>query len=196
MAIALIALIVLAAAICLAPVHVEIVLSKNAGAVRLRARIRWLVFSWRVDDARRRRHERNAAKRRRHGRRSPFDRVSVRALLSSRGFAERCVRLGAGLIRWVAPDDVRASARIGFEDPSETGMFVGGALALCRGAGLRRVSVTPDFSGEVLEGRMRVRWSRNLASALWPVVSFAASPVVWRAVRASRRRPSISRTHP
>ena len=56
------------------------------------------------------------------------------------------------------------------------------------------VSVEPEFSGEVIEGRANLRWSRSLGSVLWPVVTFLLSPVVWRAgLRVRRAAQGASR---
>lgn len=95
----------------------------------------------------------------------------------------RAARLVIDLARLAKPEDVRINARIGFEDPAETGMMFGcwsAARLVCAGC----CQVEPDFTAETLEARGRIRWRRSLASLLRPIVAFATSRELWRALRA------------
>lgn len=167
------------------PVGVEVSLTKSGEnpAVGVGVRLQWLAFSWLIGRSRRAPHARKPRDRRKT-RRRPFN---VRAALTSPGFLRRGLKFVADLGRRARPDEVRVRGRVGFEDPSETGMLVG-AMYACYGmpspSKRWNICVDPEFNGQVLEAHATLRWSRSLASVLWPVLTFIASPVVWRAARA------------
>jgi Protein of unknown function (DUF2953) len=183
------------AAVLFVPVTIElsIVTQPESSAARVSARIGWLVFSLRTpraggDDERppAARPATPGRKTRRPGR----GHAGAMAVLRSPGVLRRCARLGAELLRRLWPDRIRIEARVGLDDPADTGMLVGWGYALHAFAPTRQGSsfrLEPDFSGAVFMGRADLRWSRSMASLLWPVVTFLSSPVVWRAaIRAGR----------
>ena len=78
-------------------------------------------------------------------------------------------------------------ARVGLDDPCDTGMLAG---VLAAGAGVPRphafdLEITPDFSEAILVVRAQLSWSLRPARVLWPVATFVLAPVVWRAGRAA-----------
>lgn len=188
----LIALAVVAAALAavfLVPVTVVVTLTTNEGdsAIRARIRLRWLAFSWlsgtSSSKGRATQADVRTPSRRRRRRRGPaFD---MRAALASPGLVRHVLRLATNMAQRLRPDRFAVRGRVGFEDPADTGIFLGWFYALPLGAGAHRcVRIQPEFGGEVLEGRASLQWSRSLASLLWPLVRFLVSPVAWRAVRA------------
>jgi hypothetical protein len=81
------------------------------------------------------------------------------------------------------PDRLWIIGRLGFEDPSDTGVWLAWLYAIpARSTRRWSVAVKPDFTRAVLEGTVRASWSRSLASLGWPVVTFALSPACWRAL--------------
>jgi hypothetical protein len=116
----------------------------------------------------------------------------VRAALRTPGLLPRCGRLLRQLVAALWPREVDASLRVGLDDPATTGVLFGGVSALAAVTTIDwRVHVEPDFAGPVCHGRARAAWSVPPAAVLWPVVTFLAAPVVWRAAYGAwRGRPA------
>jgi hypothetical protein len=181
---------IVVALVLFAPVGVEVLAAKTSEdtAFTIQARFHWLGFSFRVGGTGRtrakERHREAPHKRTRFGLRS------VLAVLRSPGFVSRCTKLMKDVGRLALPGRLNIQGRVGFDDPADTGMFLGWLYAFPEAHGPRRawhVHVEPDFSGPVIEGSLLVAWSRSLASVGWPVLTFMTSPVVWRAWRRGRR---------
>lgn len=102
-------------------------------------------------------------------------------MLRSPGFVARSARLLAELAPLARPR-VELNARVGFEDPSDTGALLGWMYSGSVLGTWFQMRVEPDFRGEVLQGKISLVWKRNMASLAWPVLKFMLSPVVWRAV--------------
>jgi|SRR6185503_32377 len=178
-------LIVILLAIVLAtPFEVELSAAKAADdpAVRVQAKFSWLGFN--VPG---RSTARNVAKTRpKTGRRQASIGWSTpTAVITSPGFMQRFVHLATDEIRLTRPRSLFLRARLGFDDPSDTGMFLGWLYAF-RGlpeSHAMSVYIEPDFTGEAAEGEMRAHWSLRPGAVVWPLLKFCASPVVWRAGR-------------
>jgi hypothetical protein len=188
---AVIAVATVMAVVLFVPVTIEVSVVKEAErAASVGVRLRWLGFSFRGGAKDRRGGSRRRPAQARHKRRSRYGWGSVRAALGSPGFVRRALRLLAASARVARPDRLRVQGRVGFEDPAETGMFLGwlhASSALPWTSRGWRIRIEPEFSGPVCEGRADLRWSRSVASVVWPVLSFAASPTVWRAALSARR---------
>jgi hypothetical protein len=168
------------------PWHVDVSIEKAAEAPRVtvRTRLRWLMFDWRLRTPR---PTKPSPPRPRARRRFGFR--SVRAAWSTPGFKERIGQFLLSSGRLAVPRSMTAHWRVGFEDPADTGTIVGTSLGLAeiwRGPAWQ-VAVEPDFSGPVLEGDAHVLWSVRPIAVLWPMLTLAGSPVVWRAGRAALR---------
>ena len=171
-------LFVVAMAVLIPPIAVDVRVEKTADTpkVDITTRVRWLGFDIPL--------RRKSA---RHPRASSSIRAAsnrrIGALLLSPGFLARTTRLIIELSALIPPRHWELDARVGFEDPADTGMLLGWLTArsfLDRGY---RIHVEPDFSESVLTGRVHVHWSTNVATMTWPLFRFVSSPVVWRAVR-------------
>ena len=171
-------LLALAVVVLFSPVSVTVDAAGDAAAARMdiRVRIRWLGVSIPIArSARQPRPARSQRNRRASG-------AGIRAMLCSRGFLERSARLIVELAKRVRPTRLEVTGRLGFDDPSDTGALMGWMHL----GGVRRewcyIDITPDYTTEVLEGRLHLLWKRNAASLLWPALRFVASPVFWRAI--------------
>ena len=102
--------------------------------------------------------------------------------MPSPGFARRLARFVSDERRLTRPRRFYLRARIGFDDPSETGMFLAWVYALRARSSSRDsvVHIEPDFLDEVAEGELSVRWKRSFASILWPMARFGAWCVMHR----------------
>lgn len=176
---------VVAAAVLFWPVTVELAVSKDAGSgVEVRAWLRWLGLSVPLHRAPKKEKDKDSA-----SRRSRRSNRRLTPLLHTPGFTGRTARLIRELASLARPKQFDLNARVGFDDPSDTGVLLGCLNIGSIGGGAYRIHITPDFSDEVLEARLRARWSRSVATLVWPVLKYAASPVVWRAVRNYRAQP-------
>jgi hypothetical protein len=185
----LLTLVAIAAAVFFAPVTMDVSLVKDAehAAADVRVRFQWLIFSVRTGGRERPSHSPNPDRR---PRRSGYGWASMWAALRSPGFVRRCGRLVAGLAGVARPERVSIRGRVGFEDPADTGLLFGllfAATALCPAPAGWHIAIDPDFGDEGLEGQAELRWSRTVASVLWPVLRFVISPAVWRAAFSARR---------
>ena len=167
----------IAMAVLFAPIAVDIRAQKSDDSPKIGVdtHLRWMGLAipfGRASSSRPRvSHRRRAASNRRIG-----------ALLFSPGFLARSARLTADLAALVPPRHFELDARVGFEDPADTGMLLGWLTARSVIGTRYRIHVEPDFLNDVLAGRLRISWSTNVATVTWPVLKFVASPIVWRAV--------------
>jgi len=177
-------------AVFVAPWRLDVDVHQPADVPRasVRVSLRWLFLAWRLDG----RHQARRAVRRAPPttamRQSAKGRLApIRAALAVPGFPSRLWRLVIQIARQILPREVRVRARVGFDDPSDTGLF----FAATRGSSwaASRVGWTiwiePDFSGPVLEGDAHAGWSIRGVLLVWPLIAFLATPVVWRAGRAA-----------
>lgn len=165
-------------------VHVE--LGTDATGPPVRTRVRWLFFSWRSGEGRRRTAPPVRCDHVTMGppRRGP---IGVLAALRTPGFLLRCAQLLREVLHALRPRRAVVRARIGLGDPYETGMLAG---VLAAGVRLPRpraldLEITPDFAEAIAVARAHFVWSLRPALVLWPIVTFLAAPVVWRAARAA-----------
>ncbi len=179
------------AIILVVPVRVDLELDVAAetskSSVRMQAR--WLWFGWRNGKARRTRLQRTLRTRTRT---QPARKVRPRrvlAALATRGFLRRVTRLAIELWRALAPRTVDGWVRLGFEDPVSTGVLYGAARALGRLGPTTawNVRLEPEFAGPALAGHARFVWVVRPGAVLWPVGTFVASPITWRAAFAALR---------
>lgn len=194
-----------ALAVLLVPVHLRFeVRSDGSGTPPVRARVRWLFVSWDSGRARTRRHDKQTARRptttqeptsppgqRRGG---AVTSRRVRALLGTRGFPTRAVQFAIGVLQVLRPRRIHVRGRLGFDDPATTGEIVGvvnGLASALPHAGPHwsgwDVRLEPLFVEPTLEVRATMDWSVSAGALLWPVATFATSPVTWRALFAVRR---------
>ena len=170
-------LVVIAVAVLFAPIAVDIRAEKSPDALKIdvAAHLRWLGLD--IPIRRKSRRPRTSSKTRGTSSRR------MGALLLSPGFLARTAQFVAELAALIPPRRLELDARLGFEDPADTGMLLGWLAARSFSGRRYRIRVEPDFSDNVLAGRLRVFWSTNVATMTWPAIKFASSPVVWRAVR-------------
>lgn len=171
----------------LLPVRIDLVvdLGPDVVAPPVRAHVQWLWFSWRSSDAA---VSRAAPAQHDHPmgphRRGP---IGVWAAVRTPGFLARCAQLARELRRALWPQWAVIRARVGLDDPFETGLLAG---VLAAGAAVPRphaldLEITPDFSQAVLVVQAQLSWSLRPVAVLWPVATFVLAPVVWRAGRAA-----------
>ncbi len=120
----------------------------------------------------------------------PRGRFSAGSMLRTEGFARRCLRFAGQLLRSAHIRELELVGRVGFDDPADTGQLwalLGPLNGLASTLHPARVSIEPDFAGEVLEvegvGDLRVVPGRVIVV----VLAFALSPVTLRALRAGAR---------
>lgn len=135
--------------------------------------------------ARRARAERRA---RRPGRPSPARRAV--AMLRSPHFPRRVVRLARALAARFRIRRLELSARLGLDDPADTGRLwglVGPVAALVALPAAARIAVTPEFAGPrfELEARGEARFVPVLVLAV--LAAFLLSPATLRALVAAAR---------
>lgn len=177
-----------AAIVLLVPVRIDLELDVSAPAKRrVRVEARWLFLAWRSG---RRRRERPARPARR--RRAGFGKRRRRrflAVLRTRGFAGRAGRLIVELLRLVVPRTASGWVRFGLEDPVTTGVLFGVAHAATglASAAAWNFRLEPEFTGPALAGQARFAWAVRPGAVLWPLGTFVASPVAWRAAVAALR---------
>jgi hypothetical protein len=182
-----------AAIVLVVPVHVDIdveldiLAEPSTQSVHVRAH--WLFFAWRSGQARRARPA--PTPRRRSGARSAGSLRPRRVLaaLRTRGFIGRLARLAVELWRALAPRTVDGWVRFGVEDPVSTGVLFGAAHAVVALAQVTawHVRLEPEFAGPALAGHARLVWAVRPGAVLWPVGTFVASPITWRAAWAALR---------
>jgi len=190
----------LASAVLIAPWRVDLYFHKAAetAQVNVHAHLRWTFFDWHL--ARRRpsatqRPQPTPSAPTRTRAASSGGLASARALFFTPGLIARTWRLITGLGQQAWPRHVAVHMRIGFDDPAETGMFFGTCQGLLCAVPHRGwvTSIEPDFDRAVAEGDAHARWSVRLFLIVWPLLTFLASPVVWRGIRAAMRaRRSVS----
>ncbi|MDH4066728.1 MAG: DUF2953 domain-containing protein [Acidobacteriota bacterium] len=183
------------AALLRAPVCVRLDLDTGADSRRLRWQVRWLRLTWCSDRSRRtargRRDGRTRVAKPRRRRRGAGVPPRLRAALSTPGLLRRAGRLLRQLLVVLRPAEFEASVRLGLDDPASTGVVAGAALAITAAWPCSyRLRVQPEFDEPVLAARAHAAWSIAPGTLLWPVVSFLAAPVVWRAGWAAWKAPS------
>jgi len=190
----------LASAVLIAPWRIDLYIHKAAESARVnvRAHLRWTFFHWRLAGRRPSATPRPQPTPPAPTRTRATPNVglaSARALLLTPGLAARTWRLIAGLGQQAWPRHVAVRVRIGFDDPAETGMFFGTCQGLLSAVPHRGwvTAIEPDFDRAVAEGEAHARWSVRLCLIVWPLLTYLASPVVWRGMRAAMRaRRSVS----
>jgi hypothetical protein len=179
------------AIVLVAPVRADLELDIPAEPPRrwARMRVRWLVFIWRGGKARRARPERSPHPRSRTDSSGRRRWRRVLAVLRTPGFLGRTGRLAVELLRALAPRTAGGLVRFGLEDPVSTGVLFGAAHAavgLAQTAGWE-LRLEPEFTGPAFAGQARFVWAVRPGVVLWPVVTFVASPITWRAACAALR---------
>ena len=174
---------VLVALLLFVPFDARLVLERNEAA-RARVEVAWLfgVVRFRVPGSgpSRPRKDAKAKGRRKRGRSRSGRRYAMRLLRP--GVAARARELVAGLLRSLRPRDLHVRARIGLDDPADTGCLwgaVGPLAALFSGQDVR---VEPAFDGACLRYRACARVRVVPGWILWLLARFLVSPPVLRAV--------------
>ena len=183
LSIAAIAIVVVVAAALFAPITVEVSVEKAGGEspTRVGVRVCWLGLSIPQSQPARRSTTEGRKKKRS---RPSVQWATIRGALGSPGFFRRCARLIRELGRLAVPDCLQLRGQVGFEDPADTGIFLGWLYGLAASSPSTHdwsIQLEPQFAEAVVQGRLQMRWSRSIASIGWPLLTFAASPVVWRA---------------
>ena len=184
LSIAAIAIAVVVAAALFAPITVDVSVEKAGGEspTRVGVRVSWLGLSIPHGQlARRSRPDRQKTKERS---RPSVRWATIRGALGSPGFFRRCARLVRELGRLAVPDRLQLRGQVGFEDPADTGIFLGWLYGLAASSPSSHgwsIQLEPQFAEAVVRGRLQLRWSRSIASVAWPLLTFVASPIVWRA---------------
>jgi hypothetical protein len=117
-------------------------------------------------------------------------RVGVRPLiaaLTTRGFAQKLLKLMRDVLRIVKVRELKARVRIGLGDPAETGILfavVAPTMIFVRSFSSADVLVEPDFEDEKLEGYCQGDIRAVPIKFVRPLVPFVFSRTTWHAVRA------------
>ncbi len=116
---------------------------------------------------------------------------NVLAAVRQRSFRERVYRFVGDLWRAVIKEDVYVHARIGLDNPADTGKlwaFVGPASAIAKRAKSISIDIAPDFVSETLEidSRGRLRLVPLQVSII--AIGMLLSPATWQGIRAMRAR--------
>lgn len=111
------------------------------------------------------------------------------AMLQTEGFPGRVLQLARDLFRRIRIRDLSLDARLGLDDPADTGWLwgvVGPLAAMLPASRAMQVSVQPDFAAEVFEYQGRGHISLIPLQVLALLVAFALSPVTLRALHAGK----------
>ena len=112
------------------------------------------------------------------------------AILRTPGFPARVLLFGRHLLRAVSPQALDLEARMGLDDPADTGVLWGllaplpHAVPLPRSA---RVRLEPDFAGGSLAVKLNARLRIVPLEVVVRTVQLLLSPRAWRAVWAAAR---------
>lgn len=99
-------------------------------------------------------------------------------------------RLVRRLVKSLRVRELHVDARVGLDDPAETGMAFGligpvaGLIAALPGTD---INVAPDFDAAGVRGEARGSLRAYPIRAVLAVAAFAATPATWRAMRTGRR---------
>jgi hypothetical protein len=171
--------------VLLAPWRFDLYVEKpgDSAQVRVRAHLHGIVFGWWLPA------KRVATSTSPRTRRVSVRPALIRAVLSTPGFITRTFRLFRDIGRQAWPRAVSLRARIGLDDPADTGALLGAWYGVTRIASSPRwnVRLEPDFTGRVIDFEGHAHWSVRPIAIIWPFVLFAGSPIVWRAARAALR---------
>lgn len=107
------------------------------------------------------------------------------SVLRTEGFVARVWRLLRDLLQRIQVQDLSLEARIGLDDPADTGRlwgFVGPLVAVLPLPSAANVAIAPDFQAQTFEfsseGQIRLVPIR----LLWTALLFLLSPVTLRAL--------------
>ncbi len=109
------------------------------------------------------------------------------AMLQTEGFMGRLLQLARDLFRRIRIRDLSLDARLGLDDPADTGRLwgvVGSLAAMLPTSRAMRVSIQPDFAAEVFEYQGRGSISVIPIQVLVLLLAFALAPATLRALRA------------
>jgi hypothetical protein len=111
------------------------------------------------------------------------------AMLQTEGFPGRVLTLARDLLRRIRIRVLSLDARLGLDDPADTGQLwgvVGPLAAMLPSSRAIQVSIQPDFAAEVFEYQGRGHISIVPIQMLVLFLVFALSPVTLRALRAGK----------
>ena len=111
------------------------------------------------------------------------------AILRTRGFVRRVVRLAFSLFRKVEVERLRVHAAFGFEDPADTGFVYGCVWPVLAFAGARGLDIQcmPMFLERGVKGVIGATIRTRPLSVLGTIMGFVLSPPVVRAIGAAWR---------
>lgn len=182
-------------AVLAVPLHVDLRIELT-DRLRARATLRWFfdlmhvaIPSRRGADATSRHAARPATATPSRARR-PGRRPNVLAVLRSRGFVRRVGRFVEDLAGAIHLSRLVVRARIGCDDPADTGHLCGVLMPVVAAASATGVDVrcVPDFAHTTVTGAGSGTVTVTPLRLVLVVLAFMASPPVWRAIRAWRRQ--------
>ncbi len=109
------------------------------------------------------------------------------AMLRSRGFLRRVLRLLTDVLRRTKVRDLKLDVRVGLDDPADTGLLfaaIGPMAGYLMAFTPMDVEVQPDFEQETLRGFFRSDVRIFPIRLVLPFTLFALSPTTLRALRA------------
>ena len=110
----------------------------------------------------------------------------IMALVRQRPFRQRLSRFARDLWRSVEKDNVLVTARIGLDDPADTGRlwaFIGPVSATLTAVSGASISVAPDFARETLEVDGQGNFRLIPLKLILITGGLILSPTVWRGLR-------------
>lgn len=113
----------------------------------------------------------------------------VLSMLQTEGFPGRVLQLARDLLRRIRIRDLSLDARLGLDDPADTGRLwdvVGPLAAILPSSRVMQISIQPDFAAEVFECQGRGHVSVIPIQVLVLLLAFALSPVTLRALRTGK----------
>ena len=113
----------------------------------------------------------------------------VVAVLRTRGFLQRAVRLALALFRRIKVERLQLDTLFGFENPADTGFVYGCLSPVLVIADVRGLNIRcrPMFLEAGVRGEFRATIRLRPLLIVGPVVAFLASPPVFRAARMAWR---------
>lgn len=111
------------------------------------------------------------------------------SMLQTEGFPGRVLQLARDLLRRIRIRDLSLDARLGLDDPADTGRLwgvVGPLAVMLPSSRAMQVSIQPDFAAEVFEYQGQGHISIIPIQVLALLLAFSLSPITLRALRSGK----------